>query len=120
MIRGEVKPDRGSGQIFVENISVAKARDEAHAHLGVCPQHDPLDHMTVLEHLRFYAGTRGLRDVEANVDNLVNAVGLAPFKNRMAAKLSGGNKRKLGLAIALIGKGLPHHGWHMLTLYRQP
>ncbi|CZR50388.1 related to ABC transporter [Phialocephala subalpina] len=103
MIRGELKPDHGPGEIFVENISVARDRDIARSHLGVCPQNDPLDQMTVLEHLRFYAGIRGLKDLEQNVDALVTAVGLAPFRSRMASKLSGGNKRKLGLAIALIG-----------------
>ncbi|KUJ18709.1 P-loop containing nucleoside triphosphate hydrolase protein [Mollisia scopiformis] len=96
MIRGEIKPDHGNGQIFVENTPVAKDRDAARSHLGVCPQHDPLDKMTVLEHLCFYAGIRGLSDIEQNVDNLVKAVGLAPFRDRMASKLSGGNKRKLG------------------------
>jgi len=57
----------------------------------------------VLEHLRFYAGIRGVKNIEQNVQSLVKAVGLAPFAGRMANKLSGGNKRKLSLAIALIG-----------------
>jgi len=42
-------------------------------------------------------------NVEYNVDQVVHAVGLAPFKHRMAGKLSGGNKRKLSLGIALMG-----------------
>lgn len=75
MIRGEVKPDRGNSQVFVDNISVAKNRDAARVHLGVCSQHDPLDQMTVLEHLRFYAGIRGLKDIEHNVANLVGHSG---------------------------------------------
>lgn len=103
MIRGEVKPDRGNGSIFVEEISVAQDRDTARAHLGVCPQQDPLDQMTVVEHLRFYAGIHGLHNVQHSVDSLITAVGLSPFRDRMASKLSGGNKRKLGLAIALVG-----------------
>lgn len=103
MIRGEVKPDRGNGSIIVEDISVAQDRDSARAHLGVCPQHDPLDQMTVVEHLRFYAGIHGLKNIQHSVDSLITAVGLAPFRDRMASRLSGGNKRKLGLAIALVG-----------------
>jgi ATP-binding cassette subfamily A (ABC1) protein 3 len=59
--------------------------------------------MTVSEHLRFYAGVRGVKNISRNVDNLIRAVGLGPFENRMGSKLSGGNKRKLSLAIALIG-----------------
>lgn len=59
--------------------------------------------MTVLEHLRFYARVRGVSDIEHNVQAVIQAVGLQAFSARMAAKLSGGNKRKLSLGIALIG-----------------
>lgn len=59
--------------------------------------------MTVLEHLRFYARVRGVLEIEHNVEAVIKAVGLSAFSSRMAAKLSGGNKRKLSLGIALIG-----------------
>ena len=62
-----------------------------------------MDQMTVLEHLRFYARVRGVPDIEHNVQEVIRAVGLEAFSSRMAAKLSGGNKRKLSLGIALIG-----------------
>lgn len=62
-----------------------------------------MDQMTVVEHLRFYARVRGVADVEHNVKAVIKAVGLQAFSSRMAAKLSGGNKRKLSLGIALIG-----------------
>lgn len=62
-----------------------------------------MDQMTVVEHLRFYARVRGVPDIEHNVEGVIKAVGLQAFSSRMAAKLSGGNKRKLSLGIALIG-----------------
>ena len=62
-----------------------------------------MDQMTVVEHLQFYARIRGVPDVEHNVKAVIKAVGLEAFSFRMAAKLSGGNKRKLSLGIALIG-----------------
>lgn len=62
-----------------------------------------MDQMTVVEHLRFYARVRGIADIEHNVNAVIRAVGLQAFSSRMAAKLSGGNKRKLSLGIALIG-----------------
>lgn len=101
MIRGDMAPN--SGEIFVENISVQGNRPAARAHLGVCPQFDAMDRMTVVEHLRFYAKVRGVEDVEHNVVQVIKAVGLEAFKSRMAEKLSGGNKRKLSLGIALMG-----------------
>lgn len=62
-----------------------------------------MDQMTVVEHLRFYARVRGVKEIEHNVEAVIKAVGLQAFTSRMAAKLSGGNKRKLSLGIALIG-----------------
>lgn len=103
LIRGDLQPSNSAGDIFVENVSVVKQRALARSHLGVCPQFDAMDQMTVLEHLRFYARIRGVSDVDHNVNEVVRAVGLTPYGNRLAAKLSGGNKRKLSLGIALMG-----------------
>lgn len=103
LIRGDIRPSDGKGEIFVEHIPLSKRRAAARNSLGVCPQVDACDQMTVLEHLRFYARVRGVADVEQNVQEGLRAVGLEPFCHRMAAALSGGNKRKLSLAIALMG-----------------
>ncbi len=103
LIRGDIQPSRQGGDIFVEDTSVATDRAQARSHLGVCPQFDAMDMMTVLEHLKFYARIRGVPDPTHNVTEVMRAVGLQPYANRMGAKLSGGNKRKLSLGIALMG-----------------
>jgi ABC-type multidrug transport system ATPase subunit len=103
LIRGDIQPSKNGGNIFVENIEINRHRAQARAHLGVCPQYDAMDQMTVLEHLQFYARVRGVAEIEHNVAAVIKAVGLQAFSSRMAAKLSGGNKRKLSLGIALIG-----------------
>ncbi|KAK5137027.1 hypothetical protein LTR08_001036 [Meristemomyces frigidus] len=103
LVRGDTRPSGGQGDILIEDISIVARRAAARENLGVCPQFDAMDQMTAIEHLRFYARARGVPDVEHNVDQVVHAVGLTPFKSRMANKLSGGNKRKLSLGIALIG-----------------
>ncbi|KAI1380361.1 P-loop containing nucleoside triphosphate hydrolase protein [Hypoxylon crocopeplum] len=103
LIRGDIQPSRNGGDVLVENTSVSRRRAEARAHLGVCPQFDAIDSMTVLEHLRFYARIRGIPDIEHNVQAVIRAVGLEAFSTRMAHALSGGNKRKLSLGIALMG-----------------
>ncbi|KAI1499526.1 hypothetical protein F5X99DRAFT_389741 [Biscogniauxia marginata] len=103
LIRGDIQPSLNGGDVLVENTSVSRHRAEARSHLGVCPQFDAIDSMTVLEHLRFYARIRGVPDVEHNVRAVLGAVGLEAFSTRMAHALSGGNKRKLSLGIALMG-----------------
>ena len=103
LIRGDIQPSDNRGQVFVENISVGKRRLAARNFLGVCPQVDACDQMTVVDHLRFYARIRGVADTEDNTNQVIHAVGLDAFASCLAANLSGGNKRKLCLAIALMG-----------------
>lgn len=103
LIRGDIQPSRRGGDILVDNISVIKHRAQARSRMGVCPQFDAMDTMTVAEHLYFYAKVRGVSDPRHNVDAVMRAVGLEQYADRMAGKLSGGNKRKLSLGIALMG-----------------
>lgn len=75
--------------------------------IGYCPQHDALlDLLTVREHLHLYARIKGIRsDV---IDSVVNVkmqqMDLVDFADKQAGTLSGGNKRKLSVAIAMIGQ----------------
>ncbi|KAF2273591.1 putative ABC transporter [Westerdykella ornata] len=105
MLRGEILPSRAGASIHIGPVDALRDRRAARARLGVCPQFDAVDQMSVLEHLEFYAGVRGIPSscVTSTAEQLIRAVGLERFENRMASKLSGGNKRKLSLAIALIG-----------------
>ena len=103
LIRGDMKPSRNGGDVLVQGVSVTKNLANARSHLGVCPQVDAMDQMTVREHLEFYAQVRGVQDVQHNVSAVLRAVGLEAFSTRMAHALSGGNKRKLSLGIALMG-----------------
>ncbi|KAJ6439693.1 ABC transporter [Purpureocillium lavendulum] len=103
LIRGDLKPSHNGGDVFVEEESVSGNLAAARTHLGVCPQIDALDQMTVREHLEFYARVRGVADIQHNVAAVLRAVGLEAFESRMGHALSGGNKRKLSLGIALMG-----------------
>lgn len=60
--------------------------------------------LSVIENLRLYAEVRGLpRDAQqASFDRLLAFTDLARFQDRLAGKLSGGMKQKLGLACALV------------------
>ena len=65
-----------------------------------------MNRMTVPEYLRFYAQVRSVKGVEHNVSQVIRAVGLEAFQTRMGEKLSGGNKHKLSLDIALMGNSI--------------
>jgi ATP-binding cassette subfamily A (ABC1) protein 3 len=106
LIRGDIHPTthiNGGGDVLIEDISIISKRAAARGHLGVCPQFDAMDTMTVTEHLYFYARARGVPDPKSSVDAILQATGLHRFEDRLASKLSGGNKRKLSLGIALMG-----------------
>lgn len=106
LIRGDIHPTthiNGGGDVLIEDISIISKRAAARGHLGVCPQFDAMDTMTVTEHLYFYARARGVPDPKTSVEAILQATSLARFHDRLASKLSGGNKRKLSLGIALMG-----------------
>ncbi|PSN65543.1 nod factor export ATP-binding protein I [Corynespora cassiicola Philippines] len=106
LIRGDIHPTtsiNGGGDVLIEDISIIAKRAAARGHLGVCPQFDAMDTMTVTEHLFFYARARGVPDPASSVTAILQATGLVRFQSRLASKLSGGNKRKLSLGIALMG-----------------
>jgi ATP-binding cassette subfamily A (ABC1) protein 3 len=58
----------------------ARNKLAARRQLGVCPQFDTTDYMTVTEHLSFYARVRGVQDIETNVSQVIQAVGLSAYK----------------------------------------
>ena len=105
LVRGDLRPTRTEqpGEVYVENVALSQRRAAARNHLGVCPQFDAIDSMTAAEHLRFYARARGVPDVEHNVSAVMHAVGITQYADRKAQALSGGNKRKLSLAISMMG-----------------
>jgi ABC-type multidrug transport system ATPase subunit len=104
MITGDISIT--SGDAIVNNYSVSKQIEKVHKNIGYCPQFDvifPL--LTAREHLLFYARLRGIpeRHAEKVCIWALSRVGLLPYVDRLAGDYSGGNKRKLSTAIALVG-----------------
>ncbi|KAF2196170.1 P-loop containing nucleoside triphosphate hydrolase protein [Delitschia confertaspora ATCC 74209] len=103
MIRGDIKPSTSSSIITIASHSILTSPISARSSLGVCPQFDAADMLTVTETLQFFARIRGVTDIEHNVSTVIRTCGLQPWANQLAQKLSGGTKRKLSLAVALVG-----------------
>ena len=104
MLSGMLTPTHGEVYLYGHKLSTDLAI--IRKSLGFCPQHDVLyPELTVKQHLRFYGKLKGLRgeELEAAVIAGIESVGLTEKKNVKSRALSGGMKRKLSLAIALIG-----------------
>ena len=103
LIRGDIKPSSSASSVHVDQLSLYANRAKARSQLGVCPQFDACDVLSVYDHLKFYARVRGVRNPSHNVEELIRVFGLEPYRHQLAARLSGGTKRKLSLAIAMAG-----------------
>lgn len=104
MLTGETMPNEGSAYICGHSMQreMAKARQL----VGYCPQFDALaGTLTGREVLRMYGRLRGVPSqyLEPMVDNLLQRLGLGQYADRVCDSYSGGNKRKLSVAIALVG-----------------
>lgn len=105
MLAGLLKSDTGT--IRVIGLDPIKDSVQLHANLGYMPQKFGLyEDLTVQENLDLYADLRGVigEERQKTYQQLLNFTSLTDFTARLAGKLSGGMKQKLGLACTLIGK----------------
>uniref|UniRef100_A0A4W6E1W5 P-type phospholipid transporter n=1 Tax=Lates calcarifer TaxID=8187 RepID=A0A4W6E1W5_LATCA len=104
MLTGDIPVS--SGEAFLNGYSIRTEMRDVHQNLGYCPQFDAIDELlTGREHLEFYARLRGVPENEVTMvaEWGIQKLGLVKYFNKSAGTYSGGNKRKLSTAIALIG-----------------
>jgi ABC-2 type transport system ATP-binding protein len=103
MLAGVLFPDGGTAT--VAGFDIGRDPEGAKHHLSYMPQRFGLyEDLTVKENIRFYADLFGVSGAQRRQrgEQLLAAAGLAEFQKRLAGKLSGGMKQKLGLVCALI------------------
>ncbi|KAM8934426.1 ATP-binding cassette sub-family A member 2 isoform 1-T1 [Pelodytes ibericus] len=94
------------GEAFINGHSILKDLLQVQQSIGYCPQFDALfDELTAQEHLELYTRLRGIpwKDEERVVRWALEKLELSKYADKPAGTYSGGNKRKLSTAIALIG-----------------
>ncbi|MBK3517808.1 ABC transporter ATP-binding protein [Carboxylicivirga marina] len=95
------------GEVMVNDMKLSKNRSEVRSMLGYLPQDfrffAKLRTWEFLDYAASLAGISKKKERLAAVDDLLEQVGLFDVRNRYANKLSGGMKRRLGIAQALIG-----------------
>ncbi len=105
MLAGLLKPD--NGEIDIMGLDPVRDSSALHARLGYMPQKFGLyEDLTVQENLDLYASLRSVtgEQRQQTFARLLKFTSLAPFTSRLAGKLSGGMKQKLGLACTLVGQ----------------
>ena len=94
-----------AGRIEVLGVDVARDPLAVQARIGYMPQRFGLyEDLSVLENLDLYADLQGVPKAarQTRYAELLHMTGLGPFTARLAGRLSGGMKQKLGLACTLV------------------
>lgn len=100
-----LRPDDGT--MNVAGFDPIKQADFVKDSIGYMPQRFGLyEDLSVIENLRLYSKLRKVdpKNLEPLFNRLLDFTRLRPFQSRLAGKLSGGMKQKLGLACALLGE----------------
>lgn len=93
------------GSAWVERLDVRTDAESVRERIGYMSQKFSLyDDLTVAENLQFYGRIYGLESarMKRRIDEIVQLNGLAPYMDRLAAKLSGGWKQRLALGCAML------------------
>ncbi|XP_008492894.2 ATP-binding cassette sub-family A member 10 isoform X1 [Calypte anna] len=106
VLAGLTLPSAGSATIYNCKLSERGDREGIRELVGICPQFNmQFEALTVKENLKTFAEIKGIqsKEVEREVQNILEMLEISDIQDTQAEKLSGGQKRKLSLGIALLG-----------------
>uniref|UniRef100_A0A8C9VWP8 ATP binding cassette subfamily A member 5 n=1 Tax=Scleropages formosus TaxID=113540 RepID=A0A8C9VWP8_SCLFO len=103
---GICPPTDGSATIYGSTVSEIAEGVEMRQLVGICPQFNIMfDVLTVEEHLRIFAAIKGIpqANIDGEVTKVLKDLDLEKIMDAQAKNLSGGQKRKLSVGIAILG-----------------
>ncbi|GMR43180.1 hypothetical protein PMAYCL1PPCAC_13375, partial [Pristionchus mayeri] len=102
MLTGVIPPSGGTA--YIDSLDIRNSLAKIRKSIGLCPQYNILfDTLTVWEHLEFFSLLKGRGFDAHEASQILERLKLDLKRDAQAGTLSGGQKRKLSLAIALIG-----------------
>lgn len=113
MLVGNLRVTRGDA--FIHGMSIRDDMANIHRTIGVCPQHDVLwDKLTAREHLNLFAEMKGVGGdlsgttareafIENHTAEILAEVLLTEVRDQLVGTFSGGMKRRMSVALALVG-----------------
>ena len=106
ILTGLYKCTSGSATFNSYNILTPEGLEQFRKVLGICPQHDILfNELTVEEHLEMFCVFKSIENsiIKKEIEKVLNDFGLIEKRYTKVKNLSGGQKRKLSISIALVG-----------------
>ncbi|XP_039085745.1 ATP-binding cassette sub-family A member 8 [Hyaena hyaena] len=106
ILSGLAVPTKGSVTIYNNKLSEMADLDNISELTGICPQSNVhFDFLTVKENLRLFAKIKGIRphELDKEIQRILLELEMKNIQNVLAQNLSGGQKRKLTFAIAILG-----------------
>uniref|UniRef100_A0A672P1S3 Cholesterol transporter ABCA5 n=1 Tax=Sinocyclocheilus grahami TaxID=75366 RepID=A0A672P1S3_SINGR len=103
---GICPPTAGTATIYGSPVAEIAEGAEMRQLVGICPQFNIIfDVLTVEEHLRIFAAIKGIlpSDIDSEVRKVLRDLDLEKIMDAQAKNLSGGQKRKLSVGIAILG-----------------
>ncbi|KAF7990337.1 hypothetical protein HCN44_000142 [Aphidius gifuensis] len=105
MLTGEESPHHG--MMYLKQTGMHENHRKYLSQMGYCPQHDALiEPLNAWDHLYLFARLRGIPEsqIKLSVEGWIKQLNLGACASRPSHTYSGGNKRRLNIALALIGR----------------
>ena len=102
MIAGLEEPT--AGRIYIGNNDITESRPYERPVNTVFQNYALFPHLTIFENIAFGLRRRGIKDVKAEVERVLNLVELPHLAQRKPTQLSGGQQQRIALARAIVNK----------------
>ena len=103
ILEGLRVPTSGTATVF--GVDVHKDYDKIRKRVGILPQNfEPFDLLKPTEAVEYWARLYDIKITRSDANALIDRVGLSDRKSSMSKKLSGGEKRRLGIALSIVNE----------------